>query len=69
MELYGLVMVVGQELVDGRGLMSDGPQEMTVQGSGWYWTWQRDLVNTQLDGEILVAQADACPRVNKVARV
>ena len=45
--------------------MSDGPQEMIVQGAGWYWTWQRNLVDTQLDGKLLVEQADVCPRVNE----
>jgi len=51
-ELYGLVLFTGQEHVDGRGLMSDGPQEMTVQGVGWHGKWQRNLVDTQLDDEL-----------------
>jgi len=57
LELYGLVMVAGKEHVDELGLMSDGPHEMTVQGVGWYWMWQRNLVDTGRGSTGAVASA------------
>lgn len=35
MTVDGLNMIAGKKHVDGRGLMSHGPQKMTVQGAGW----------------------------------
>lgn len=44
--------------------MSDDPQEMTIEGAGLLWLWQRNLVDSQLNGELLVDKADVHRRVN-----
>ncbi|AWP21871.1 Hypothetical protein SMAX5B_003374 [Scophthalmus maximus] len=56
-------MVIRQEHVDRSGLMSDGPQKMTVQGVDCCRVRERNPTNPQLVGEPFIHDAGISPRV------
>jgi len=66
MELNHLVVVTGQKDVDwGIGLMSDGPQRMTVKGVGRDRLRKKNTFDPQLVGEFLIHNTGVSPGVNK----
>lgn len=65
MELNGLMVVSGQEQMDGRSGVGDSPKKMIFQSTGGYWLREKDPVYAQLSDKLLIDETVICPRVSE----
>lgn len=63
------MMVSGQQHVDRYGLVSNGPKKSTVQGAGWYWTWQKTKLTPSWTVSPSSIRLTSAPESIKVAMV
>lgn len=68
-ELNGLMVVSGQEHMDGRSGVGDSPEKMTFQSIGGYWLREKDPAYAQLNDKLLIDESVICPRVNECGKM